>query len=294
MRLPPEDVKLFYTLYSALLIFVNERHQIEDVSTPEELMSLGIEKRYSIRESLYEDDELIDEFVKLNPRLFSEQELEIVSGWKDYVKGSFYFLKQLKEYAIFLDAGSDSEVYGVLALENLFGEFFTHLPTLVRTVLLPFNGRIIYDGVITSQNIYFGGNIRRRFDDEYNQSKARYGIITTLPYEEKESETSDGDLLRYYLRSARNREVYRKEIASLTAKSKDNRALYHQEMGKYYAKHYGRSLREAGIESGWFGILEGNIVGSGRNKKTAIANIESIVPSERMDYVYLFQLKAGK
>jgi hypothetical protein len=41
MRLPPEDVKLFYTLYSALLIFVNERHQIEDVSTPEELMAHG-------------------------------------------------------------------------------------------------------------------------------------------------------------------------------------------------------------------------------------------------------------
>ena len=79
MNLLPEDLRLFYKLYPALLLFVNERHHVlEGVTTADQLMSLAPEERYKVREALFEQDELIDEFVKLNPAKLSAEELNIV------------------------------------------------------------------------------------------------------------------------------------------------------------------------------------------------------------------------
>ena len=81
MKLSPEDVHLFYKLYPALLQFVNERYNIVDaVSSAQQLISLPPEDRYQLRERLFENDELIDEFVKKNPQKFPAEEIAIVFG----------------------------------------------------------------------------------------------------------------------------------------------------------------------------------------------------------------------
>jgi len=55
---------------------------------------------------------------------------------------------------------------------------------LVQTVLLPFQGMIVYDGLLASYNITFGGGIRRMLNESYNEAKARQGIVTSLPMSE--------------------------------------------------------------------------------------------------------------
>jgi hypothetical protein len=55
------------------------------------------------------------------------------------------------------------------------------LPFLCKTILLPFKGQIIYDGLLSGYNITFGSGIRRRLKDSYNDAKKRQGIITSLP-----------------------------------------------------------------------------------------------------------------
>src|SRR5262249_15259178 len=62
--------------------------------------------------------------------------------------------------------------------EELFGP---DLPRMIKTTLLPFKGRITYDGLMSGYNISFGPGIRRSLNDGYNEAKARQGIITQLP-----------------------------------------------------------------------------------------------------------------
>ena len=228
MKLSPEDVHLFYKLYPALLQFVNERYNIVDaVSSAQQLISLPPEDRYQLRERLFENDELIDEFVKKNPQKFPAEEIAIVASWKYYLKGTFYLLRQLKKYAIFLSSDKEAKAYGVVSLMDAFDVMLPFMPIVVDTVLLPFKNQIIYDGLISSRNMYFGGNIKRSFNNSYNEAKAKYGIITTLPFEEKKQETSDEDQLKYYLRSEYNREYYWEEIQQLYRKNEANKVIYY-------------------------------------------------------------------
>ena len=86
---------------------------------------------------------------------------------------------------------------------------------MLQAVLLPFKGQIVYDGFLLPYRIFFGAGIRRSLNDEYQAAKARYGIITSLPFMAEEDERSDADKLRFYLRSKRNREQYHEEIEAL-------------------------------------------------------------------------------
>ena len=52
---------------------------------------------------------------------------------------------------------------------------------LAETVLLPFKGMIVYDGLMSSYRISFGPGIRRRLNESFKEAKARHGIVTSLP-----------------------------------------------------------------------------------------------------------------
>ena len=92
---------------------------------------------------------------------------------------------------------------------------------MVEAVLLPFNGKIIYDSIFSRYPVTFGAGIKRRFNDSYQEAKSRFGIITSLPFELREREESDADKLKSYLSSARNRERYSEEIDELIAKNRE-------------------------------------------------------------------------
>ena len=291
MNLSPDDVKLFYKLFPALLLFVNERHRIEGVTTDDQLMSLPAERRFAIREKLYQNNYLIDEFVHSNPRQFTSEELVIVQGWKSYLKGQFYLVKQLKKHPIFLEFDQEAKAYGVLAIADLFSELVPFIPIIVETVLIPFKGQIIYDGLISSRSIYLGAGIKRSLNNGYNEAKAKYGVITSLSDATPVAKSkSDTQLLKSFLSSKANRAKHWEEIQDLIRKSEENNTFYYQEIGKYYAKQHRKRLRELGICNGWFGILENVIIGSGTTRKEAESNIENIVSKNRLKHVYLFQL----
>jgi hypothetical protein len=54
------------------------------------------------------------------------------------------------------------------------------LPIYTETVLLPFEGQIIYDGILHSYAVSLGPNIRRRLNETYRNAQEREGIITSL------------------------------------------------------------------------------------------------------------------
>jgi hypothetical protein len=115
-----------------------------------------------------------------NPEGFSSAELEIVRKWKSFVKGSFYILRHLKKYSIFM--GNNDHVYAVVGLLSPLEDVIPSyaLPLMVEAILLPFKGLIIYDGMFNTYNITIGGGIRANLNHAYMVAKQKERIISTL------------------------------------------------------------------------------------------------------------------
>ncbi len=290
MKLPEEDTELFYKLHPALLFYTNQRKGVlREVTTIEEFTELPIEEKNKVREVLYKHPKLIDSFVRRNPFNFSQDELDIVRSWKNFLKGEFYLFRYLKKYAIFLDDSSPPKAYGVLALKSDFQELVgPWLPVFLKAVLLPFKGQIIYDSILIPYPVSFGPGIRHDLKEAYQEAKARFGIITSLPWVEKEE--SDVERLKSYLSSEAMREKYWEEIEKLIKKDSNLLTVYHQEQGKVHARTFGRRLSGIGLRNAWFAILEGEIVAGGSTREEVERILDAIIPEEKRNFVYVFHL----
>lgn len=184
MLLPPNDLELFFRLRWTLMLFVNQRLTVipEKPATPEEFGVLPPEVRLKVRDALNKRLDLIESFVAENPAQLTDDELDIVRSWRHLVAGRFYIFRELKKYSVLLTATSPVIAYGVVALSQPFEDLTgPHLPVLVETVLLPFNDKIVYDGLMSSFNISFGGGVRRRLNESFKEAKERHGIVASLP-----------------------------------------------------------------------------------------------------------------
>ena len=163
MQLSLEDVGLFFRLHRALMFFVNQRLKVLDdkVATPEAYAGLPPQARVKVHKALIEHPDLIDAFADENPFGFDEDDLEIVRSWTHLVSGTFYAFRQLKSSMVFLSDTEPAVAYGVLALFSPFEVVVgPYLPRMVETTLLPFKGKIIYDGLVSHYNVTFG-RVRR-------------------------------------------------------------------------------------------------------------------------------------
>jgi hypothetical protein len=184
MLLEPDDVKILFKLHRTLMFFVNQRLKVipNDLASPEELSNLPTDVLLDIRDAFSSNIGLIDSFVEEVPHQFSESELDIVRSWRHLVAGKFFILRDLKKHTVFLSATSPFIAYGVMALsqpfENLIGP---RRPFYTEAVLLPFNGRIVYDSMLSDYGYTLGPGVRRALNDTYKEAKAQYGIVTLLP-----------------------------------------------------------------------------------------------------------------
>jgi len=76
----------------------------------------------------------------------------------------------------------DIKSYGVIGISNPIDLLFSSsmLPVYVDAVLLPFRGKIIYDSLIIPYNISLGSGIKKGLNQDYRESKEKYGTITTI------------------------------------------------------------------------------------------------------------------
>ena len=180
MKLTKEEAELFFDLMWSLQFFINRELKIfTKIKNRKEYSELPQEDKLVLREKIYEQPELIDKYVASNPDRLDDNHLSIVKQWKNFIKGDFYIQRYLKNHAIFIGGNN---VYGVLALNDAFENLFpaNYLPRYVKTVLLPFQGRIVYDGLMQVYKVSFGGGIKRSLSEAYMQAKQNNKIITTL------------------------------------------------------------------------------------------------------------------
>jgi hypothetical protein len=183
MYLGEKDAMMFYKSWLGLLEFTNQRYKIypgltemvnAEILNPQEVLQ--------IRNKLWEDDTILEEYLQQYGKSLTMAEFELIKGWKNKVLGRFILLKHLKKYSVFMKEGMGGKLFGVLGLHNSIEDMFppARLPIYVDAVLMPFEGKIIYDSLLSPYNIRFGSGIKKRFNEDYRNIKERSGIITTL------------------------------------------------------------------------------------------------------------------
>ncbi len=183
MNLSPADAECFFKLMFSLQRYVNQKRRIRpEVETLDDYLDLPYEDKLEVRNAVYEHSELIDAFLADNPDDLTAEELMIVQRWKGFVAGQFFIERFLKKHSIWIAGGSNAKVYAVLALNDPLEKIFfgRGLPMLVRSVLLPFKGRIIYDGVTEPYSAFFGGGVKAELREVYMTAKQNRRIIETL------------------------------------------------------------------------------------------------------------------
>jgi len=292
MQLSPDEIKLFLKLHSSFLFFVNKKLQIEKLESIDDFLALPFHQKNNIRNAARKNMKLLDSFIKENPFNFNDVDLAIVSSWRYAIDSSFYLLKYDEEYAVFLDTGTTPRAFGVCCLKKTFSELLgDSLPAYVKTVLLPFKNKIVYDGFIFTYSITFDSPIVQELEADYENWVSRHNLIVQLPDISDSKDTNNVDLLKYYMRSQRNREVYAREIPELLNQNPNLNKLYCELAGRLDAREARVFFREIGIRDVWCAVLHGKILATGSSKEMIIDILASILPRDQKLYPFIFHYK---
>ncbi|MBN2011193.1 hypothetical protein JW960_17750 [candidate division KSB1 bacterium] len=292
MILPKQDFELLFQLHHSLFVFANVQFQIvENIDTINKFMKLDMIDKVKVRNSIYENIDILKDFYKENPFNFAERDLKIVLDWKYFIKDRFIAFKQMKKYCTFLhDQGAESKVYGVLGLTESLDEKIDRFPKLIETVLLPFKNYIIHDGYFSQYGIYWGSNIRTAMKEEYNKAVAKYGIIEQLPFKPPAQHDMLVGQLQYYMKSEKNIAFYADEIDLLIGNNPDLQEIYHHEFAKVSFKKYKKRLKELGITTGWIAMLDDMIIASGITEEKLKATVNDMIAEHMQMNVIYFKL----
>ncbi|MCL2276473.1 MAG: SEC-C metal-binding domain-containing protein [Treponema sp.] len=175
--------KLFYETWYKLLEYINQKNKILNYKINPVYPSNHDERQlHVIRNVLWENPKIINEFIK-NENILSAEETSLLKSWQKYhIKGEFILIKYEAEYAVFM--GTDEKkpaLYAVKGMTTSISEAMQHqLPVMIETVLLPFKDKIIYDSFIGSHSLSFGSGMINVFNESYENIKKTSGIITML------------------------------------------------------------------------------------------------------------------
>ena len=176
--------KLFYDTWYKLLDFVNQKLHVVHAKFSWKYPDYHDDALLlKIREKLWANPKLIDEFLR-SANTLCDEEISLLQAWeKHHVKGKFILLKCEPEYAVFMRVADDPDVklYGVKGMKTSVAETVPlQLPIVLETVLLPFRDKIIYDTFLGAHAIEFDDEFREMIDDEYSSLMEKHGIILKL------------------------------------------------------------------------------------------------------------------
>jgi hypothetical protein len=187
MTLPTALVEQFYEIWRPLLNFANEHLRVVPTLSNQGLEdSIDVNHAVKVRDALWKNEAVIDQFIEVNPAHLSTEALSIVQSWKYRRQGTFFVYKALKKHTIFISQDKKTDVYAVKGLYSSYEEMFgPYLPTMIEAVLLPFYDEIITDGLFQGYNLTFGPGIKRNLKEIYDYAKELGEIVyTLLPTEE--------------------------------------------------------------------------------------------------------------
>ena len=152
MHLTDRQLDRFFDLLDGLIIFANERlHLVDGLRLPIVGDETEMKAAY-VCDSLWRHVEVIDEYVRLNPRHLNASNLQVISSWRDVLVGKFTLVRFERGRAILM---GDAGMFAVAGLDDDPEKRLTTCPDMVLAALLPFEGVIISDGLMLGDGIPF-------------------------------------------------------------------------------------------------------------------------------------------
>jgi hypothetical protein len=174
-------VDRFYSIWKPLMLFVNQRRKIVPGMLPANYTGPWlVSEVVKLRDALWADDSLREAFIAENPASLPPADLAIVESWRQRRAGNFYVFKHGRQHSFFIATTEKPEVYGVIGLASPLVDVVPFVPCHVETVLLPFDGPIIYDSLIRPYSVTLGSSIRSSLENVYRDAKERGAILTSL------------------------------------------------------------------------------------------------------------------
>jgi hypothetical protein len=193
MILSEADSKRFYQIWWPLLKYVNSQQNIvEDFPEIPMVENVNVQDAIKIRNVMWNSPDLLDKFIQINPAQLAENDLELAASWKDRFSSQFVIIRHLKKHSVFLRCDEQPDAFGVLGIISPLHEIVGHsVPVMVETVLLPFENKIIYDGLIIPYSVSFGPGLRTRFNHVYRTAQELCRVKTALKFEDSVDEKMD-------------------------------------------------------------------------------------------------------
>lgn len=292
MQLTETEYNKFVEIHPKLIYYVGiQKKMISKTTSLEQFLDLSVEEKYPIRNAMYENIHLLNDYLTANANQLSEEDKDIIRAFKYFKKGKFYVIKLSKKYAHFL---GDKFVYGVNALsepfQNLFGN---NLPMMVEAVLLPFNGKIIYDGIVSSYSIRFGRGLKNSLKSEHAIAESKYGIITELPEKvDKNTLANSAEkelLVLMKTKASRDNNWY--QIEDLLLQNPKLDIVYNRELGRINSRKKKKELRNLGIKKRWFAMFDDTIISSNSSESSLKAELNTLIADKKtLDSLYYFKI----
>ena len=165
--LSKKERDLFYKLYFGSLDFTNQKYKIEPKLKIYKQIGLNPHDLSEIIDKLWKNKEAnITEFVLANPYKFSKEELEIVKGLKKGIRKIFFIMEYLEEFTAIMD---EEKCYMIKGITSNIDEIIPYNELIAITTILPFEDKLIYDGLLFSMDINFGINFKKIAEKDYQK-----------------------------------------------------------------------------------------------------------------------------
>ncbi len=289
MRLSEEEYYQYLAIHPKLIYYAGKKMQlIPSSATLEEFSNYAVKEKLPSREALYDNIHLLDDYLKEHSENLSEEAKEIIEGFKHFRRGTFYIVKLTKKYAYFL---GEKYVYGVHALNDPFEMFWGNkMPVMVKATLLPYKGKIIYDGIISEYPMYFGKGMASSLKNNATLAEGKYGLITELP-EKANDNVGPEQALLLLMKTKSSREHNWYEIEGLLEAHPELIPIYIKEWGRINSRNKKKAIREMGIKKRWFAMYNDTIILSGKSEKELRMAMSEIIPdATKREGVYYFKV----
>lgn len=161
--------KLYSEVYEKQYIAIYEKDKFEKYLVSNDALkgTYCLEVRDFLTTNFYK---LVDDFLRDN-RVSKKREKELLE-FRDFYKSSSYhsFEKFTNGNAIFWDTQNSNCYYVSKCYDNL--SMLLPKYTMFNTILLPFRGRIVCDGIIGQYDMDIGANMQKSLKEEYEDTRA--------------------------------------------------------------------------------------------------------------------------
>ena len=184
MKLSTKESQKYYEILSKLLYAVNEKRHVVLEFDISDIMAIDLEKSAKIREELWSNTECLKDIIAEGEvHGFTAEELEILGEWHDYhIYSEFIIAEHRANHTVFMDIKNEERLYAVVGLLDPLKKVVPprFMPGLAVTVLLPFKGKIIYDGILGMVDTSEDPLPREDFNKSYREAKRKWGTSFKL------------------------------------------------------------------------------------------------------------------